>query len=142
MIKATVDKEDAQEKVNQAYARIPEQYHSFVVLLKQNVRLGEPRSFTPTAESQSLGIWQSKNGVLYVPIELPYMTVDGRVQWARDEHRKENKALNIRTEICNEYVRAEIESEMFGQATATAKIGSDSGVDKTNPIENAETGSG
>lgn len=139
MEKALAEKADAQEKVKQAYACIPGDYHSFIVLLKQSIKLGKPSSYRITEEGKAAGMWQADDGSLYCSIALPYMTVDGRVRWARDEHRKAEKALNIRTEISDGFVRATVESEMLGSATATAKIGAGSGVDRTNPIENAET---
>jgi hypothetical protein len=137
--KALAEKADAQEKVKQAYECIPAQYHSFVVLLKQNIKLGKSLGYRITEEGKKAGMWQADDGTLYCSIALPYMTVDGRVRWARDEHRKAEKALNIRTEVLDGFVRATVESEMLGSATATAKIGAGSGVDRTNPIENAET---
>jgi hypothetical protein len=139
MEKALAEKADAQEKVKQAYACIPGDYHSFIVLLKQSIKLGKPSSYRITEEGKAAGMWQADDGTLYCSIALPYMTVDGRVRWARDEHRKAEKALNIRTEILDGFVRATVESELLGSATATAKIGAGSGVDRTNPIENAET---
>ncbi len=139
MEKALAEKADAQEKVKQAYDCIPAEYHSFIVLLKQSIKLGKPSSYRITEEGKAAGMWQADDGTLYCSIALPYMTVDGRVRWARDEHRKAEKALNIRTEISDGFVRATVESELLGSATATAKIGAGSGVDRTNPIENAET---
>ena len=139
MEKALAEKADAQEKIKQAYECIPAQYHSFVVLLKQNIKLGRPSGYRITEEGKKAGMWQADDGTLYCSIALPYMTVDGRVRWARDEHRKAEKALNIRTEVLDGFVRATVESEMLGSATATAKIGAGSGVDRTNPVENAET---
>lgn len=137
--KAAAEKTAAEEKVKQAYSSIPEGYHSFIVLLKQSMRLGKPSNYKLTEEGKAAGMWQADDGTLYVTIALPYMTVDGRIRWARDEHRKAGKALNIRTEVLDGYVRATVESELLGTVTATAKIGTGSGVDKTNPIENAET---
>lgn len=138
--KAAAEKAAAEEKVRQAYQCIPTEYHSFIVLLKQNVKLGKPAGgYQVSPDGKAIGMWQAQDGSVYVTIALPYMTVDGRIRWARDEHRKAEKALNINTEVLNGFVRATVQSELLGSATATAKIGANSGVDKTNPIENAET---
>jgi hypothetical protein len=138
--KAAAEKAAAEEKIKQAYQCIPQEYHAFVVLLKQSVKLGKPAGgYQVSPDGKAIGMWQAQDGSVYVTIALPYMTVDGRIRWARDEHRKAEKALNINTEVLNGFVRATVQSELLGSATATAKIGANSGVDKTNPIENAET---
>jgi hypothetical protein len=138
--KAAAEKAAAEEKVKQAYQCIPAEYHSFIVLLKQSIKLGKPAGgYQVSPDGKAIGMWQAQDGSVYVTIALPYMTVDGRIRWVRDEHRKAEKALNINTEVLNGFVRATVQSELLGSATATAKIGSTSGVDKTNPIENAET---
>lgn len=137
--KAQEEKKAAEERIKAAYDSIPAEYHKFIILLDKNVKLGKAGNYKMQPELRELGVWQGKDGSLYLPVSLPYMTVDGRIQWARDEHRKAGKALHIRTEVCNGYVRAEVESELLGSASATAKIGDGDGVDRTNPIENAET---
>ena len=137
--KAQEEKKAAEERIKAAYDSIPAEYHKFIILLDKNVKLGKVDNYKMQPELRELGVWQGKDGSLYLPVSLPYMTVDGRIQWARDEHRKAGKALHIRTEVCNGYVRAEVVSELYGSATATAKIGDGDGVDRTNPIENAET---
>ena len=139
--KAQEEKKIAEERVKAAFDSIPAEYHKFIIMLDKNVKLGkiEDPNYKLPEDLRKLGVWRGKDGSLYLPVSLPYMTVDGRIQWARDEHRKAGKALHIRTEVHNGYVRAEVVSELYGSATATAKIGDGDGVDRTNPIENAET---
>jgi len=106
-----------------AYASVPEEYHSFLRFLGQKVKIA---------------------GGSEIYINLPYMTVDGRIRWARDEHRALDKKLHIKTRLCQIgdrlFVVAEVESEAFGSATGMAEVQvSDRGVNATNPLENAET---
>lgn len=106
-----------------AFACVPQEYHSFLRFLAQKVKIqGGSETF----------------------IHLPYMTVDGRIRWAWDEHRALNKKLHIKTRLCQIgdrlFVIAEVESEAFGSATGMAEVQvSERGVNATNPLENAET---
>jgi len=133
--------EDAKKKLDHAYAVTPEEYQSFIIPIKQNVKLGKyNKELAKNSETYDLGVWQNDKGDVYVSICKPYMSVDGRVKWARDDHRKEGKKLIFHEpKISNGHVSITIESELLGNATGTAKIGSGGGVDATNPIENAET---
>lgn len=140
--RAKQEKEEAEKRIQNAFRRIPSEYHDFIVLMKQSVKIGEPGpNFQVTQEMRELGMWY-KDGVLYVIVKVPYMSVDGRVQWARDEHKKAGKKLMFHPPVIDRnagLVSVTVESEILGSATGTAKIGNGSGVDKTNPIENAET---
>jgi hypothetical protein len=74
------------------------------------------------------------------------MGVDGRIKMAFDEHRDKGARLQIQTQFDTEPVsgqllcRAIVISDLLGTATAHARAFlHGSGVDATNPLENAET---
>jgi hypothetical protein len=107
----------------------PPAYRSFLTLLPQHRRV---------AGTKSAPVW--------APIRLPYMSVDGRIKMAFDEHRDKGARLQIQTQFDTEPVsgqllcRAIVMSDLLGTATAHARAFlQGSGVDATNPLENAET---
>ena len=88
----------------------------------------------------------SKVNPVYASIRLPYMSVDGRVKMALDEHREHGANLVIQTSFETEpaseqlICRATVTSTMLGTVTAHARAFlRGTGVDATNPLENAET---
>lgn len=131
-------KEESAKRIKQARERIPKEYHDFLVLLDQNVNISSKIYNT----DNSPDAFSTERGT-YVKIQLPYMTVDGRVQLARDDHRKEGKKFNIhpvRISDDGSFCEVFIESEMLGTASGVAKINvGGSGVDRTNPLENAQS---
>jgi hypothetical protein len=111
----------------QAIAETPEKYHKFISLISSNMKVGGTR-----------------DKPIFAAIRKPYMTVDGRVQIARDEHREAGKRLDISTELehfgDHAVVKATISSDIYGTTSDYASINfGGGGVDKTNPIENACT---
>lgn len=111
-----------------AIASTPEQYRGFITLISQNKRVGG-----------------SKASPLYATIRLPYMTVDGRVKMARDEHREEGFKLlfsdpeffTVGNETC---CKITVVSDLLGRASDVSPVRfGGSGVDASNPIENAVT---
>ena len=75
----------------QARARIPVKYQDFLLLLDQNQKISD-KKIDP--EQLGQGVWSTDKGT-YIPVRLPYVTVDGRVQMAIDEHRAEGKKLGV-----------------------------------------------
>lgn len=117
---------EAEEACQHAVAITPEQYRGHIVFISQSKKLGYGKN-APTAY-----------------IRLPYMKVDGRVIMAHDEHQEKGAHLNITTEfltidealVC----RATATSALRGTVIAHSQIVlADFGVNKTNPLENAET---
>lgn len=110
-----------------AIASTPEQYRGFIVMISQNKRVGG-----------------TKQNPMFATIRLPYMTVDGRVKMARDDHRASGAILTIDTtfELLGERTlcKAVAVSQMLGSAIdyAEVKFGG-SGVDASSPTENAIT---
>jgi hypothetical protein len=136
----TAKKEEAIKRQEQARKRIPAEYHDFLVLLTQNVKVanqGYDVSSIPDC-------WSTDKGT-FVTIQLQYVTVDGKVQMCRDDHRKEGKRLDIHPVEYTDFdgvkiATVVIESEIFGKSTGTAKINfGGGGADATNPIEVAQS---
>jgi hypothetical protein len=112
----------------------PEPYRPFIVLIDQHKKIGEERhgqGRTP----------------YFARIQVPYMTVDGRVAMAIDEHRAQGKRIEIsppsivQDEATGQVLcHITVDSEVRGRATGTARVVvADSGVNATNPVENAIT---
>jgi len=85
------------------------------------------------------------NSGQYVNEERPYLGADGRIAWARADHVKQGKKLDIVTAIISEderllRVRAIVTSEVYGTAMAHAdsKLGSQ-GIEGQRPLEVCET---
>ena len=119
----------AEKACQMAVDMTPQAYRSFLTLLPQHRRV---------AGTKSAPVW--------APIRLPYMGVDGRIKMAFDEHRDKGARLQIQTQFDTEPVsgqllcRAIVISDLLGTATAHARAFlHGSGVDATNPLENAET---
>lgn len=117
----------AENTCRAAFDDTEKRYWKYLQLLPQNKRVG----------GSDAAPW-------YAPIKLPYIKVDGRVRMAQDEHREKGEKLEIQTgysEIAGiSHFYAHIESGIYGSTTAHARVFIDGrGVDKTNPVENAET---
>jgi hypothetical protein len=131
----------AKARIEQAKKRIPEDFHDFLVMLDQNVKLFN-KGMEIDAEAQKLGAWSSDRGT-YVTIQNPYFSVDGRVALARHEHKEAGAKLHILPPYISsdgKYMTVEIESELYGKSAGTIEINwGGSGADSTNPVANAQT---
>ncbi|MBE0427689.1 MAG: hypothetical protein IBX72_13735 [Nitrospirae bacterium] len=119
---------ESEEAVKKAYEQ-SKGYEHYIKLLPRRKNIGTERS------------------PHYVVVEVPYMTIDGRVKMLLEEHRDTKQRYVIhpaefftapdgKTLLC----RVTVESPLRGTATGTAKVGlNGTGVDATNPYENAET---
>jgi hypothetical protein len=112
-----------------ALARTPVQYQSFIVLLEQRKKVGG-----------------SDANPLWAEIRLPYLTVDGRIRMAIDEHEEAGKQLHIETAFVMDpttgqpLARATVKSEVRGTAVAHARIFlNGGGANRSNPVETGET---
>jgi hypothetical protein len=124
---------EAQERAERlcelAVASTPAQYRSFIVLIEQRKKVGG-----------------SRQNPIYATIHLPYMSVDGLVKIARDQHEAAGKKLDVHTSFVLEPItqlpvcRATVVSEIHGTVEATARIFlNGEGANETNPLETAET---
>lgn len=79
--------ETMMKRQEQAKQAIPVQFHEFIVYLRQNKQIGQlPQGQSLSQEARKHGAYD-KDGMVFVPLDTPYFTVDGRVAWARAEHR-------------------------------------------------------
>lgn len=126
----TEAQEHAKKACQAAVARTEEAYQAYLVMLPQNKKVGE------------VGTGKNKTSI-YADIKLPYMSVDGRVRMAQDQHLEDKGTLAMHTsfhEIGGEVLcRAVVTSSLYGETVAHARVGVGGvGVDRTNPYENAE----
>jgi hypothetical protein len=126
----TAAQTDAERNCRAAVESTPPPYRGYIQFLPRRKKVGGTRERP-----------------LYAEIAEPYMTVNGRVRMAMDEHREAGAILAIHTTFALEehsghlLCRAHVTSPLRGSATAHARVflGATSGVDFSNPCENAET---
>jgi hypothetical protein len=118
----------AEQVCQAAVEATPPAYRSFLTFLPRNKKVG------------------GKSSTLYAPICEPYLTVDGRVKMISDEHRDQGTTLVIQTTFEVEphsgqlLCQATVTSALLGSACTHARVFlGGSGVDESNPLENAET---
>jgi len=116
-----------------ATAATPVQYRSFLLFLERDKKIAGTS--------------------LYAKIKNPYLTVDGRVKWAWDEHRAAGATIQMDTtfssepstfssEPSTEYLMCHVvvHSSLLGHADGWSKVCiGGKGVDASNPMENAQT---
>ena len=124
---------DAQDKAERlcalAVEHTPAAYQSFITLIEQRRKVGGTRQ-----------------APIFATIRQPYLSVDGRVKWARDEHLRAGKRFDVQTAFVVEPISgqllacATVTSEIYGTAVAHARVflGGD-GVNESNPLETGET---
>jgi hypothetical protein len=135
-------KEKEKQVIERAYAQTPVEYHGYILLLEQNLKVSNA-ALEINDELKSMGVY-ANNGKTYLSQQVPYMTVDGRIAMAVDEALKKGTQIEIGAPefhevnqklICNVTVKT-----ARGIATGTAKVGiGGGGVDLSNPFENAQT---
>jgi len=126
---ATQAREDAQAECDAAWAITPIPYQKFIVYIPQRKRVGGTRDKPE-----------------FVWIKLPYMKVDGRVAMARDQHAMQGATLDMDVSFTAgseselPMCKATIKSSMLGSAVGHCRVNvGGTGVDASNPFENAET---
>lgn len=130
--------EQAAQACQRALERTPPEYREYVVLIEQRKKVGEDPADLDRA---------GRPRAYWATVRQPYMTVDGRIAMAVDEHRAQGKTIEIgRPEwgvepqtgqlLC--YVT--VDCPLRGRATGVARVvTAPSGVNATNPLENAQT---
>jgi hypothetical protein len=123
-------RDNARRLMLDALQKTDPKYRSFIVPIGQWRKVGE-----------------SGDRDIKVYVELPYMSVDGRVMIAIDEHMAEGKRLILgAAEFKDDPVSGQklcqvtVKAELRGEATGTARlfIGG-GGANRDNPVETAET---
>src|SRR5436309_3515515 len=131
------------ERLTLAAQRSTERLQRLAALQKTDPKY---RSFlVPIGQWKKVG--ESGDRDIKAYVELPYMSVDGRVLMAIDEHMAQGKKIVIQAaefkddpvsgqKLCQVTVKADLR----GEATGTARlfIGG-GGANRENPVENAET---
>jgi hypothetical protein len=123
-------RDNAKRLMLDALQKTDPKYRSFIVPIGQWKKVGE-----------------SGDRDIKAHVELPYMSVDGRVLMAIDEHMAQGKKIIIQpAEFKDDPVSGQklcqvtVKAELRGEATGTARlfIGG-GGANRDNPVENAET---
>ncbi|MGQ0722853.1 MAG: hypothetical protein ACT4PE_14980 [Candidatus Eiseniibacteriota bacterium] len=123
-------RENAKRLMLDALQKTDPKYRSFIVAIGQWRKVGE-----------------SGDRDIKIYVELPYMSVDGRVLMAIDEHMAHGRKLIIGSaEFRDDSVSSQklcqvtVKAELRGEATGTARlfIGG-GGANRDNPVETAET---
>ena len=105
---------DAQDKAERlcalAVEQTPAPYQSFITLIEQRRKVGG-----------------SRPAPIFATVRQPYLSVDGRVKWARDEHLRAGTRFDVQTEFVVEptsgqlLARATLTSEIYGTGIASAE---------------------
>ena len=124
---------EAQEKAERlcrlAVEQTPPEYQSFIMLIEQRKR------------------WAARGQApVWATVRQPYLSADGRVKMARDQHREAGQRFGVHSEFIVEptsgqlLARATLTSEIYGTVVAHARVflGGE-GVNESNPLENGET---
>ena len=123
-------RDNARRLMLDALQKTDSKYRSFIVPIGQWKKVGE-----------------SGDRDIKVYVELPYMSVDGRVLIAIDEHMAQGKRLIVGAAefkddpVSNQkHCQVTVKAEVRGEATGTARlfIGG-GGANRDNPVETAET---
>jgi len=135
-------KEKEKQVIDRAYAQTPVEYHGYILLLDQNMKVANT-ALDIKNDLESLGVFVN-NGKTYLSQQVPYITVDGRIVMAVDEALKKGAQIEIGTpefrEISNKLICDVAVKTARGTATGTSKVGiGGGGVDFSNPFENAQT---
>ena len=99
---------EAQEKAERLCARAVEQtpvdYQSFITLIEQRKKVGGTR-----------------HAPVFATVRQPYLSVDGRVKWARDEHLRAGKRFDVQTEFVGEPTSGQLLAR-GGKSFTAAKV--------------------
>ncbi|MEC2074188.1 hypothetical protein [Alkalihalophilus marmarensis] len=132
--------ESTQMRREQAFNVIPEAYHSFIVMMAEQECIGAANELSKDEIDAGIML---QDGKAYCSVSKPYMMVDGRVKWARDEHKQNEKKLFIHPPAISEdgtFLTVHVESEWLGSSSGSSTIPvGNQGFAATSAIEMAQT---
>lgn len=138
---ARKNKERADKLIEQAKQQIPENYHNFIVMLNEKIKLSDEIVYIDD-RTFILGVWSKEGLGTWQTIQRPYLTVDGRILWARNEHREYGKMLNIHEPVISadgKTMTVVVVSEMLGKSTGIIEIQNTPGIGRDHPYAIAQT---
>lgn len=122
--KALKAKERADAIIAQAKSHVPEMYHDFLVLLNETKLLTDEFVHIDD-KTYKLGVWHKTNHGTIQTLKKPYLNVNGRLKWARDDHKESGLKLNFHAPVISEdkkYLTLRVESEMLGEVNVITEI--------------------
>lgn len=122
--RALLAKEQADKIIAQSKSLVPELYHQFIVLLNETKRLSDECVYIDD-RTFKLGVWHKEGMGTLQTLPKPYMNVNGRIRWARDEHKEAGMKLIFHPPVISDdqrYMSLKIESEMLGEANVITEI--------------------
>jgi len=133
---AKAHQKEAKAKKEFALKTVPADYHLFLTELQKEFSICS-ESVPVNEEARQHGIYSNESGT-FVRLTLPYLSVDGRVLWARNEHKALDKKLDMTRQISGNVVVFTVTSEIYGTAMGSAVISNAKNY-KSDELQSVET---
>jgi hypothetical protein len=117
-------KENSEKIIKQAKVLVPEPYHDFIVLLNESKKLSDECVYIDD-KTFKLGVWHKEGHGTIQTLPKPYMNVNGRIKWARDDHKESRMKLNFHPPVISKdsnYMSLKVDSEMLGEVNVITEI--------------------
>jgi hypothetical protein len=151
-VEKQVQRVKEQEEKNKAIVdAIPEKYHHYIMYMEKATKISnkEPENDNLDKELKDLGCY-CMDGKVFLPLKSAYFTVMGRVAQLKDWAAENGYSYEISPakfvqfgswNYCEKTVTVfDSKGRVIGKSSGAASVGMGrTGVDATNPLENAET---